>query len=103
MCCGAGVAELRGAAAFHLSLCQAPLLPGAEETGVRGEAGATTEGRVTWGEGLFLGAGRSFRAEPLPGRDEAVGGACGEGEAAAAALLGVAGAAGQLILILGGL
>lgn len=74
----------------------APLRPGAEETG-RGRGG----GRVAWGEGLFLGAGRSLRAEPLPGRDEAVRGACGDGEAAA--LLCVAVAAGQLILILGGL
>lgn len=34
---------------------------------------------VTWGERLFLGAGRSFHAEPLPGRDEAAGGEGGGG------------------------
>lgn len=60
-------------------------------------------GGINWGEGLFLGAGRSFCAEPLPGWDESVRGACGEGKAAALLLLCVPVAAGQLIFILGGL
>lgn len=74
-----------------------PFPPGAEETGC-GQGG----GGINWGEGLFLGAGRSFCAEPLPGWDESVRGACGEGKAAALPLC-VPVAAGQLIFILGGL